>query len=96
MNATRMSPGGLPPKVALTMSNLIVGLLALAGANIYLEAGLIDTELVTSMLPGVVIGSLIGSKLMPYFSNRMIQLFFTLMLFILGVEMLTSGYWRFR
>lgn len=85
---------GLPPKVSLTMSNLVVGVIALAGANIYLEAGLINPRLVGGIIPGVVVGALVGSKFVASFSNRVTQLFLILMLFLVGVEMITSGLWR--
>lgn len=39
---------GLPPKVSTTTSNLIIGVTALAGASVYLAAGLIDPGLSAS------------------------------------------------
>ena len=82
---------GLPPKVSLTISNLIVGVIAIAGANVYLEVGLINPNLIVSIIPGIIIGALIGSKLIVYFTNEIIRGIFFVMLLGLGLEMIING-----
>ena len=79
---------GLPPKVSLTTSNLIIGLIALAGVNVYLEAGLISPNLVAPVIPGITIGALIGSRLLVYFSNRVARRTFLVMLIVLGLQLI--------
>lgn len=82
---------GLPPKVSLTMSNLIIGGVALAGASIYLEAGLIDVKLAIPVILGVPVGALIGSKLLIGFTNQTARVIFFCALVVLGVEMIVHG-----
>lgn len=82
---------GLPPKVSLTTSNLIIGVMALAGASVYLEAGLIDPKLVVPILLGTPVGALIGSKLFVGFTNRFARLIFLCVLMVLGLEMIVHG-----
>ena len=81
----------LPPKVASTTSNLITGVMALAGASVYLEAGFIDPALVGPAILGVFIGASIGSWLLVRFSNRLVLGIMTVILFILGCEMLVHA-----
>ena len=82
---------GLPPKVAVTTSNLIIGTMALAGASVYLEAGLIAPKLVAPVILGVSLGALLGSWLLVRFTNRIVQRILLLVLIMFGVEMLLHG-----
>ena len=82
---------GLPPKVSLTTSNLIVGVMALAGANIYLEAGLINPNLIAPVVLGTTLGALIGSKLLVHLRNPVLRVGFLTTFILLGIEMLFHG-----
>lgn len=83
---------GLPPKVSLTTSNLIIGVMSLAGANVYLEAGLINPQMIAPVILGVPLGALVGSKLLVHLTNPVARLTFFLVLIILGIEMLLQGF----
>jgi uncharacterized membrane protein YfcA len=82
---------GLPPKVSTTTSNLIIGVTALAGSSIYLAAGLIDPGLAAPIILGVVIGALIGTKLLVRLRNQSVRRFFLVVLVALAVEMIVRG-----
>lgn len=82
---------GLPPKVSTTTSNLIIGITALAGASVYLSAGLIEPGLATPVTLGVVFGALIGTRLLVRLSNQVVRRFFLVVLLVLGVEMIVRG-----
>ncbi len=82
---------GLPSKVSTTTSNLIIGVTALAGTSVYLAAGLLDPGLTAPIILGVVIGALIGTRLLVRLTNRAVRLFFLIVLAVLGVEMLLRG-----
>ena len=82
---------GLPPKVSVTMSNLIIGVMALAGASVYLEAGLINSALAVPVILGVPLGALVGSKLLVGATNRIVRIVCLSVLLVLGMEMLTHG-----
>ena len=82
---------GLPPKVSLTMSNLIIGVMAVAGANVYLEAGLINTNVIAPVILGVPIGALLGAKWLVHLPNRVARVVFLVILIALGMEMIISG-----
>ncbi len=82
---------GLPAKVSTTTSNLIIGVTALAGTSVYLAAGLIDPGLAAPVILGVVIGALLGTRLLVRLTNRRIRLFFLVVLAVLGLEMIIRG-----
>jgi hypothetical protein len=82
---------GLPPKVSTTTSNLIIGVTALAGSSVYLAAGLIDPGLAAPVILGVVIGALLGTRLLVRLSNRSVRNFFLVVLIVLAVQMIVRG-----
>ncbi len=82
---------GLPPKVSTTTSNLIIGVTALAGTSVYLAAGLIDPGLATPVMLGIVLGALIGTRVLVRLTNQAVRRFFLVVLLVLGVEMLVRG-----
>jgi len=84
---------GLPPKVSTTTSNLIIGVTALAGTSVYLAAGLIDPGLAAPVILGVVIGALLGTRLLVRLSNQSVRRFFLIVLIALAVEMIVRGIW---
>ena len=83
---------GLPPKVSVTTSNLIIGVMALAGVSVYLEAGLIDLRLAVPVILGVPIGALLGSKLLVGVTNHVVRLCFLAALIALAIQLLIRGY----
>lgn len=82
---------GLPPKVSTTTSNLIIGVTALAGASVYLAAGLIDPGQAAPVILGVVIGAFIGTRILVRLTNQMVRHFFLVVLALLGIEMILRG-----
>lgn len=83
---------GLPPKVSTTTSNLIIGVTALAGASIYLAAGLVDPGLIAPVILGVVSGAFLGTRVLVRVSNQVIRNIFLVVLIVLGVEMILRGF----
>jgi uncharacterized membrane protein YfcA len=82
---------GLPPKVATTTSNLIIGVTALAGTSVYLAGGLIDPGLAAPVILGILLGAFIGTRLLVRLGNEAIRRFFLVVLLALGVQMLVRG-----
>jgi uncharacterized membrane protein YfcA len=82
---------GLPPKVSTTTSNLIIGVTALAGASVYLAAGLISPAIAAPVALGVVVGALLGTRLLVRLTNLAVRRFFLVVLVLLAAEMLYRG-----
>jgi hypothetical protein len=82
---------GLPSKVSTTTSNLIIGITALAGASVYLAAGLIDPALAAPVILGDIAGAFAGTRVLVHLTNRSIRHFFLIVLAVLALEMLVRG-----
>ncbi len=83
---------GLPPKVSTTTSNLIIGVTALAGASVYLAAGLVEPGLIAPVILGVVTGAFLGTKVLVRVTNQTVRYIFLVVLIVLGVEMILRGF----
>jgi len=82
---------GLPAKVSTTTSNLIIGVTGLAGASVYMAAGLIHPGLATPIIIGIVSGAFLGTRVLVRLQNRTIHMFFLFILALLAIEMLYKG-----
>lgn len=83
---------GLPPKVSTTTSNLIIGVTALAGASVYLAAGLVDPGLIAPVILGVVTGAFLGTRVLVRTTNQTVRNIFLVVLIVLGLEMILRGF----
>jgi uncharacterized membrane protein YfcA len=85
-----------PTKVSLTMSNLMMGVTALASLSIYLEQGLIHTRWMIPIIPGVFLGAFLGAKLLGQLRGQVVRVLFFCVLMLLGLEMVYNGVVYFR
>ncbi|MGC9071221.1 MAG: sulfite exporter TauE/SafE family protein [Acidilobus sp.] len=81
----------LPMKVSTTTSNFMIGVTAATGSAIYWAFGLIQPILAGFTALGVLVGSMVASKILPRITNRSIRYIFTAILAFLGVEMVLRG-----
>jgi uncharacterized protein len=54
----------IPFKVSATTSNFMIGVTAAASAEVYLHRGYIDPGLAMPVMLGVLVGSLLGARLL--------------------------------
>jgi uncharacterized membrane protein YfcA len=82
----------IPFKVSTTTSNFMIGVTAAASAGIYLRRGYIDPTLAAPVMIGVLLGSLIGAKLLVKTAVKSLRLIFSVVIFVLAVEMIYNGW----
>ncbi len=82
----------IPFKVSTTTSNFMIGVTAAASAGIYLKRGYIDPGLAFPVMLGVLIGSLLGARLLVRARVSVLRTVFTLVILALGVEMIVNGW----
>lgn len=82
---------GLPFKVSTTTSNFMIGVTAAASAGTYLARGYIDAGIAMPVMLGVLIGSMMGSKLLVKARVATLKVVFGLVIVALGIEMIFSG-----
>jgi uncharacterized membrane protein YfcA len=81
----------LPFKVSTTTSNFMIGVTAAASAGVYLNRGYIDPGLAMPVMLGVLIGSLLGARLLVRVQSQALRIVFALAIAALGVQMIYSG-----
>ena len=82
---------GLPFKVSTTTSNFMIGVTAAASAGIYLSRGYIEPGLAMPVMLGVLAGSLAGSKLLMRARVKTLRLIFSLIIIVMGAEMILNN-----
>jgi uncharacterized protein len=78
----------IPFKVSTTTSNFMIGVTAAASAGIYLRRGFIAPGLAMPVVLGVIIGSVIGTRILVKTKTKWLRIVFSLVIAVLGVEMM--------
>jgi uncharacterized protein len=81
----------IPFKVSTTTSNFMIGVTAAASAGVYLSRGYIDPALAMPVMLGVLIGSLMGTRVLVKTKTKSLRLVFSVVIVLLGMEMLLKG-----
>ena len=81
----------IPFKVSTTTSNFMIGVTAAASAGIYLTRGYIDPALAMPVMLGVLMGSLMGTRVLVKTKTKSLRLVFSVVIVLLGIEMLVKG-----
>jgi len=83
----------IPFKVSTTTSNFMIGVTAAASAGVYLSRGYVDPGLVMPVMLGVLAGSLVGSGILVKAETKSLRLVFSVVILVLGLQMLFKGIW---
>jgi hypothetical protein len=81
----------LPMKVSSATSNFMIGVTAAASAGIYLSRGDVDPQVAAPVALGVLLGALVGARLLHHVSNRTVRLIFLPVLVAVGLETIGRG-----
>jgi hypothetical protein len=81
----------IPFKVSTTTSNFMIGVTAAASSGIYLRRGYIDPSLAAPVMIGVLIGSLLGARLLVKSDDKTLRILFSVVIFFLAIEMIYNG-----
>ena len=81
----------IPFKVSTTTSNFMIGVTAAASAGVYLSRGYIDPGLALPVMLGVLAGSLMGARFLVKAETKVLRIVFSLVIVVLGLEMLYKG-----
>jgi uncharacterized protein len=78
-------------KVSSTTSNFMIGVTAAASAGIYFGRGDVHPVIVAPVALGVLLGALIGSRLLVKMRNATLRKIFVPLLLLIAVEMILRG-----
>jgi uncharacterized protein len=81
----------LPFKVSTTTSNFMIGVTAAAGAGVYLSRGYIDPGLAMPVMLGVLVGSILGARVLAVARVKVLRLVFGGLIAALALEMIYNG-----
>jgi len=81
----------IPFKVSTTTSNFMIGVTAAASAGVYLNRGYIDPGLTMPVVLGVLLGSVLGARLLPGAATKTLRWVFGVVVAVLAVEMIYSS-----
>ncbi|MGB2676155.1 MAG: sulfite exporter TauE/SafE family protein [Candidatus Acidiferrum sp.] len=78
----------IPFKVSTTTSNFMIGVTAAASAGIYLKKGLIDPGLAMPVVLGVLVGSVVGTRVLVRAKAGWLRIVFSVVIIAFGIEMI--------
>jgi len=81
----------IPFKVSTTTSNFMIGVTAAASAGVYLNRGYIDPGLAMPVMLGVLMGSMLGARVLVGAKTRVLRLVFSSVIVVIGFEMINKG-----
>ena len=81
----------MPLKSSSATANFMMGVTATASAIFYLFSGQINPVLVTPIALGVLAGSMLGSRMMPYVPVKVLRWIFLVVLLLTGIQMFLRG-----
>jgi len=81
----------VPFKVSTTTSNFMMGVTAIASSVIYIQKGYIEPSICMPVIIGVLIGSMVGAKVLMKANTKKLKLFFAVMIFIIALNMIYNG-----
>lgn len=81
----------LPYKVSTTTSNFIMGITAATSVGIYFARGYINLHLAGPVMLGVLLGALIGTKVLVKAETKKLRLIFSLLAFVFAAQMIGRG-----
>ena len=82
----------IPFKVSTTTSNFMIGVTAAASAGIYLSRGYVDPGLAMPVMLGVLAGSFLGSRILVETETKWLRIIFSVVIAVLGLQMLYHGF----
>ncbi len=81
----------IPFKVSTTTSNFMIGVTAAASAGVYLHRGYIDPGVTMPVTLGILLGSILGTRVLVAARPRTLRVVFAVTILVLGVEMIYKG-----
>lgn len=81
----------IPFKVSTTTSNFMMGVTATASSVIYIQKGYIEPSICMPVVIGVLFGAMAGAKILVKTNPKKLRIFFSVLIFVLAVNMIYNG-----
>lgn len=84
----------IPFRTSTATSSFMIGVTAAASATAYYHMGYISPKIVVALVPGVFLGSVVGSLLVKKLNVKILRLAFSIIILALAIEMIVEGVGR--
>ena len=81
----------MPFRISTATSSFMIGVTAAASASTFYHMGYIDSKIVVALVPGVLLGSLIGAKMVSTLHIKHLRTIFSFIIFLLALELIVEG-----
>ncbi|HET8573163.1 MAG TPA: sulfite exporter TauE/SafE family protein [Edaphocola sp.] len=81
----------IPFKVSTTTSNFMIGVTAAASAVVYFQHGYIKADIAAPVMVGVLLGAMLGSKILMKAKSEWLRWFFAVVVCYLAAQMIYEG-----
>lgn len=81
----------LPFKISTATSSFMIGVTAATSSGVYWTLGIINPIIVGVTIPGIFFGSNLGSRYLNRLMSRRLRQIFTLVLVVLGIQLILRG-----
>jgi len=82
----------MPLKPSSATSNLMMGVTAAASAMVYFFNGSIKAGIAAPLAIGILLGALVGTRIMQHLKPRVIRMLFVPIMLYLGLQMIAKGF----
>ena len=82
----------MPLKPSSATSNLMMGVTAAASAMVYFFNGSIKAGIAAPLAIGILLGALVGTRIMQHLKPRLIRMLFVPIMLYLGLQMIAKGF----
>jgi len=82
----------MPLKPSSATSNLMMGVTAAASAMVYFFNGSIKAWIAAPLAIGILLGALVGTRIMQHLKPRLIRMIFVPVMLYLGLQMIAKGF----
>ncbi len=82
----------MPLKPSSATSNLMMGVTAAASATVYFFNGSLQPQIAGPLAIGIIVGALIGSRIMQVLPTRVLRMIFIPIVAYMGLQMLLKGF----
>lgn len=82
----------MPLKPSSATSNLMMGVTAAASATVYFFNGSVLPQIAVPLALGILVGAVIGSRIMQVLPARVIRMIFVPVIFYVGLQMILKGF----
>lgn len=81
----------LPFRVSTATSNFMIGVTAAASAGVYFSRGYVQPTLATPVMLGVLVGSMIGAKVINRVPVKQLRIAFAIVVAVAAIQMMYTG-----